>query len=65
MKKSKVTLIGTVVILFITTFLFINNSLSKGDVSEVPLTISIQQQAENERKVTEIEKIYLRRSWNH
>lgn len=55
MKKSKVTLIGTIVILFITTFLFINNSLSKGDVSEVPLTISIQQQAENERKVAEIE----------
>ena len=55
LKKSKVTLIGTIVILFIITFLFINNALSKVDISEVPPTISTQQQAENERKVDEIE----------
>lgn len=55
LKQSKVTLIGTIVILFIIISLFINNALSKGDISEVPPTISTQQQAENERKVAEIE----------
>ena len=55
LKKNKVTVIGTIVILFIITFLFINNALSKVDISEVPPTISTQQQAENERKVDEIE----------
>ncbi|MGE7954787.1 hypothetical protein [Lysinibacillus xylanilyticus] len=55
LKKSKVTLIGTIVILVVITFLFINHTFSKGDISEVPPTISTQQQAENERKVAEIE----------
>ena len=54
-KKNKIILIGTVVILFVVTFLFINNTSSKGNISEVPPSITLQEQAENERKVVEIE----------
>ena len=55
MKKGRDILIGGMVILFMSTFLIINNGLSEGDKSEVPPTISSQQQVENERKVAEIE----------
>ena len=50
--KGKITLIGTIGILFLVTFLFINNGSSKGDISDVPLTLSPEEQAE---KTAEIE----------
>lgn len=50
-KKGKITLIGTIGILFV-TFLFINNASSKGDTSEVPPMLSPEEQAE---KTAEIE----------
>ena len=50
-KKGKITLIGTIGILFV-TFLFINNASSKGDTSEVPPMLSSKEQAE---KTAEIE----------
>ena len=43
LKKGRITLVGTVVILFVVTFLFFNNSSSKGKVSEVPPTVSSEE----------------------
>lgn len=43
LEKGRITLVGAVVILFIGTFLFINNSSSKGTVSEVPPTVSSEE----------------------
>jgi len=56
MKKSKITLIGTIVILFVVTFLFINNTSTKGEISEVSPSISPEIQAENEKKQKEVEE---------
>ena len=50
-KKGKITLIGTIGILF-ATFLLINNASSKGDTSEVPPMLSPEEQVE---KTAEIE----------
>ena len=64
MKKGKITLIGTIVILFVVTFLFINNSSTKGEISEVSPSINPEIQAENEKKLKEVEKFpTLSRGW--
>ncbi|WP_374964104.1 hypothetical protein [Lysinibacillus sp. RS5] len=57
MKKGKITLIGTVVILFVVTFLFINNSSTKGEISEHPLSKSTEIKVDNEKKLKEAEEI--------
>ena len=57
MKKGKITLIGTIVTLFVVTFLFINNSSTKGEISETSPSISSEIQAENEKKLKEVEEI--------
>lgn len=44
------TLIGTIVIRFVVTFLFINNSLTEGEASELPLSMSPEIQAESENR---------------
>jgi len=54
MKKGKITLIGTIGILFVVAFLFINNTSTKGEVSP---SISPEIQAENEKKLKEVEEI--------
>ncbi|MGY3186395.1 hypothetical protein [Lysinibacillus sp. TE18511] len=56
-KKGKIILIGTIVILFVVTFLFINNTSIKEEISEVPPSISPEIQAENEKKQKEVEEI--------
>jgi len=56
MKKGKITLIGTIVILFVVTFLFINNTSTKGEISEVPPSINPEIQAENEKKQKKAEE---------
>ena len=43
LKKGRITLVGAVVILIVGTFLFINNSSSKGTASEVPPTVSSEE----------------------
>ena len=53
LKKGRITLVGTVEILFVVTFLFINNTSSKGGDSEVPSSINSKLQAENEKKYKE------------
>ncbi|MGE7919121.1 hypothetical protein ACQKM9_09245 [Viridibacillus sp. NPDC093762] len=53
MKKGKITLIGTIIILFVATFLFINNSSTKGEIGETPPSISPEKQAEKEKKIKE------------
>jgi len=45
------------VILFVVTFLFINNTSIKEEISEVPPSISPEIQAENEKKQKEVEEI--------
>lgn len=50
MKKGKITLIGTIIILFVATFLCINNSSTKGEIGETPPSISPEKQAEKENK---------------
>ena len=42
-------------ILFVVTFLFINNTSSKRNISVIPPSINPQVQAENERKTAAIE----------
>lgn len=44
-------------ILFVVTFLFINNTSIKEEISEVPPSISPEIQAENEKKQKEVEEI--------
>ncbi|WP_336045678.1 hypothetical protein [Solibacillus ferritrahens] len=43
LKKDRIALVGAVVILIVGTFLFINNSSSKGTASEVPPTVSSEE----------------------
>ncbi|MGA3599413.1 hypothetical protein [Lysinibacillus agricola] len=57
MKKGKITLIGTVVILFVVTFLFINNSSTKGEISEHSPSKRTEIKVENEKKLKEAEEI--------
>ncbi|OCA89317.1 hypothetical protein [Pseudobacillus wudalianchiensis] len=57
LKKGKITLIGTIVILFVAALLFINNSLLKRDISEVPPSVSPEIQKENEKRLKEVEEI--------
>jgi len=54
MKKGKITLLGIIVTLFVVTFLFINNTSTKGETSGVHLSPKIQ--VENEKKLKEIEE---------
>ena len=56
-KKGKITLIGTIVILFVVAFLFIYNISTKGEISEAHPSISPEIQAENEKKLKEVEEI--------
>ncbi|MEK4231258.1 hypothetical protein [Solibacillus sp. FSL H8-0538] len=58
-KKGKITLIGTIGISFVVTFLFINNSSTKEETSEAPHSISPEIQAENEKKRKEVEEIQM------
>jgi len=55
--KGKIALIVTIVIIFFVSFLFINNSLTKGDAPEVPLSISPEIPAEPEKNLEEAERI--------
>lgn len=57
MKKGKITLIGTIIILFVATFLFFNNSSTKEEIGETPPSISPEKQAEKENKIKEVEEI--------
>ncbi|VDG96896.1 Uncharacterised protein [Lysinibacillus sphaericus] len=57
MTKGKMILIGTIVIIFVVTFLFINNSLTKGETSELPLSMSPEIQAVSEMNLREVEEI--------
>ena len=59
MNKGKIILIGTIVILFVVTFLFINNSSTKGEISEASPSINPEIQAENEKKLKEVEEFLL------
>ena len=54
-KKGKIILIGTIGILFVVTFLFINNTSTKGEVSKDAPSISPEIQAENEKRSMELE----------
>ena len=54
MKKGKITLLGFIVTLFVATFLFINNTSTKGETSDVHLSSEIQ--LENEKKLKEVEE---------
>ncbi|AWE08070.1 hypothetical protein DCE79_12030 [Lysinibacillus sp. 2017] len=56
-KKGKITLIGTIVILFVLAFLFIYNISTKGEIPESPPSISPELNAENEKKIKESEEI--------
>ncbi|MEK9197201.1 hypothetical protein SFC08_09450 [Lysinibacillus halotolerans] len=56
MKKGKIVFLGTFVLLSFITFLFTNNSLSKGETSEVSET-SPKLLAENDKKQKEAEEI--------
>ncbi|MFF3099376.1 hypothetical protein [Viridibacillus arvi] len=57
MKIGKITLIGSIIILFVATFLFFNNSLTKGEIGETPPSISPEKQAEKEKKIKEVKEI--------
>ena len=46
-------------ILFVVTFLFINNSSTKGEISEASPSINPEIQAENEKKLKEVEEFLL------
>ncbi|RND01200.1 hypothetical protein [Lysinibacillus halotolerans] len=56
MKKGKIVFLGTFVLLSFIVFLFTNNSLSKGETSEVSET-SPKLLAENDKKQKEAEEI--------
>ncbi|MEK4231246.1 hypothetical protein [Solibacillus sp. FSL H8-0538] len=56
-KTGKITLIGTIVISCVVTFLLINNSATKEATFEGPHSLSPEIQAENERKLKEVEEI--------
>lgn len=57
MKKEEIVLIGTIASIFVVFFLFINNSLTKGDAPDFPISISPEIYAETEKNLEEIERI--------
>ena len=56
-KKGKILLMVTIGILFVVAFLFIYNISTKGEMSVAPPSISPEIQADNEKKLKEIEEI--------
>lgn len=57
MTKGKIALFGTVVIILVITFLFINNYLTKGTASELAPSMSPDIQTESEKNLKEVEEI--------
>ncbi|MER2008838.1 MAG: hypothetical protein ABS939_15415 [Psychrobacillus sp.] len=56
-KKGKILLIAIIVILFVVAFLCIYTISTKGEISEALPSINPEIQAENEKKLKEVEEI--------